>query len=477
MTVKKSALIVASLLVLAALGAGSWWWRAGQTQTRVAALLPALPDLSAAPEMLRERLTSADTEARSRTHARRGFAALARAHHANGFLAEASRSYAGLQQLEPTEARWPHLQATILAGYGDIAAALPLWRKAVELAPEYVPARLRLGDALLKTNQAAEAAATYEQVLQRDRDNPYAQLGLARLDLEAKRWDKARTRLEQVVTKTNYQLGYDLIVSLYERLGLAQRAVAVRAMAKASGAYRDPADPWLDGLIEDCFEPYRLALAAGAIGHNGDGAAARRLLERAVEVAPDDVSVRFQLGTLLVAQGQLDAAQAQLERCTVLAPDFADGWANLCALQMQQGRVTEADRTLAAGLAHCPDSPGLHLMLARKQLSAGHMAEAIAQFQESIRLRPNEADAYIELGQLYIRAGREPEAIREMTRALAAEPGNPTAIGILAFNAIATGSEAEARDWIARVRNQPRVESDQVSRLVAAFQQRFGRTP
>ncbi len=474
---KKLLVIAASLLAVAALAAGAWWWHAGQVQARVTALLPARPDLSAAPEMLREQITQADAMARSRTKAQRGFATLARAYHANGFLDEASRSYAGLQQLEPAEPRWLHLQAAILAGYGDFAAALPLERKAVELAPDYVPARLRLGDALLKTNSPAEAAAAYEQVLQRDADNPYALLGLARLDLEAARWDKARTRLEQVVAKTNYQLGYDLIVSLYERLGLAQRAVAVRAMAKASGAYRDPADPWLDGLIEECFEPYRLALAAGALNRNGDGATARRLLERAVEVAPDDSSVRFQLGTLLVSQRQLDAAQAQLERCTVLAPDFADGWANLCALQMQQGRVTEAEHTLTEGLKNCPTSPGLHLMLARKYQAAGRNAEAVAEFQESIRLRPNEADAYLELGQLYIRAGRDADAIREMRRALAAEPGNPTAISILAFNAIATGSEAEAREWIARVRNQPRVEADQASRLGAAFQQRFGRVP
>ena len=474
---KQVLLLAGSLLVIATLGAGAWWWRAGQAQARVATLLPALPDLSASPEMLRAHVVAADTAARNRAGAQRGFAALARSYHANGFLDEASRSYAGLQQLEPAEPRWPHLQATILSGYGDLAAALPLWRKTVELAPEYLPARLHLGDALLKTNQPAEAAATYEQVLQRDHDNPYALLGLARLDLEASRWDKARARLEQVVSKTNYQLGYDLIVSLYERLGLTQRATAVRAMAKASGAYRDPADPWLDGLIEDCFEPYRLSLAAGALAGARDGATARRLLERAVEVAPDDVAVRFQLGTLLVAQNQLDAAQAQLERCTVLAPDFADAWAQLSSLQTQRGRMTEAGHTLAEGLRRCPDSPGLHLMLARQQLQAGRLGEAIAAFQESIRLRPNEADAYIELGQLYIGAGREPEAIREMARALAAEPGNPTAIGILAYNAVANGTESEARDWIARVRNQPRVESGQVSRLVAAYQQRFGRLP
>lgn len=477
MTVKKPVVIAASLLALAALGTGAWWWQAGQAQARVAALLPNPPDLSAAPERLRTQVLAADAEARSRTHARRGFAALARSYHANGFFDEAARSYAGLRQLEPDEPRWPHLQATILAGYGDFAAALPLERKAVELGPDYVPARLRLGDALLKTNQPAEAAAVYEQVLQRDRDNPYAQLGLARLDLEAERWDKARTRLEQVVARTNYQLGYDLIVSLYERLGLTQRATAIRAMAKASGAYRDPADPWLDDLVEDCYEPYRLALAAGAIGRNGDNATARRLLERAVDVAPDDAALHFQLGTLLVGQGQLDAAESHLARCTIIAPDFADGWAHLSALRAQQGRVTDAERTLAEGLRRCPDSPGLHLTLARQRRQAGKLGEAIAEFEESIRLRPNEADAYLELGQLYLGQSREAEGVAMLQRALAAEPGNPVALGALTFNAIASGNEAEARQRLADARLQPRIPHEQMQQLVAAFRKQFGHAP
>lgn len=460
-----------------ALAAGAWLWQARQTAARVADLLPPLPDLAAAPAQLRERIKATDVQARSLLSAKRGFGELAALYHANGFLDEATRCYAGLQTVNPKEPRWPHLQATILAGYGDMQPALALWQKVVELAPDYVPARLRLADCLFKTNQRDAATAAYEAVLQRDRDNSYAQLGLARLDLEAGRLDQARARLEQVVTKSNYTLGYDLIVSLYEQMGLAQRATAIRAMAKASGAYRDPADPWLDDLITVCFEPYRLSLAAGTTARNGDAAQALQLLERAVSVAPDDVSVRFQLGTLLVAQGELDAGRAQLETCTALAPDFADGWAHLSSLLAQQGRVSDSRRVLAEGLKHCPLSPGLHLAYARDLQQTGRIGEAIAEFEKSIELRPNEADAPIELARLYAQQGREADALREFARALEAEPGHPVPLGVLAFHAITTADEAEAKRWLARVRNQPRVESDQLSRLVAAYQKRFGRAP
>jgi tetratricopeptide (TPR) repeat protein len=474
---RKAGWIALGGIVLVIIGAVAGW-QARQAQIRVASFLPPMPAaLDQSPPALRDHIAQADAGARRTFGAVKGLGQLARVYHANGFFAEASRCYAGLEQLQPREPRWPHLHATILAGYGEIEPALALWEKACALAPEYLAAQLRRGDSLLKANRPAEATAAYEAALKLEANNPYALLGLARLDLEAGRYEQARPRLEQIVRQTNYTLGYDLIVSLYERLGLTQRATEIRSLVKASGAYRDPADPWFDSLLDDCFEPYRLSIAAGTIARNGDQAGARRLLERAVEVAPDDVSVIFQLGTLLVAMGDRDGARWHLRRCTELAPDFADGWANLSALQASLGDNAEADRTLAAGLKNCPQSPGLHLQYARRLRDAGRIGEAIPEYQASIRLRPNEPEAYIELGTLYFKQGRDAEGIAQMRGALVAEPGNPVALSVLTMSAISAGNEAEATRWFAALRNQPRIPREQAAQLKAAYQQKFGRAP
>ncbi len=174
----------------AMVGVAGWWWHAGQQQEVVAAALPAAPGLSGAPDVLGEKLAAASQRARSRWTAAKGLAELSRLYHANGFLAEASQCYAGLAQLSPQEPRWLHLRATILAGFGEIEPALQLWRRVIELAPDYLPARLRLGDCLLKINRADDAASVYAEVLKRDATNAYALLGLARIDFEAGRWDR-----------------------------------------------------------------------------------------------------------------------------------------------------------------------------------------------------------------------------------------------------------------------------------------------
>src|SRR6185369_15806842 len=97
--------------------------------------------------------------------AQRGLIALSRLYHGNGYFAEALTCYGLLSQLDPAEPRWLHLRASILAGYGELEPAIKLWQRVTQLAPNYVAAHLRLCEALLKSNQAAAAAAEYEQVL------------------------------------------------------------------------------------------------------------------------------------------------------------------------------------------------------------------------------------------------------------------------------------------------------------------------
>ena len=466
----KVKLILVIGLLLAVAGGVSWWRWSGNRLAIVRETQPVTPDLSAAHNILRTRIAAAEAHARSRLTATRGLAELSRLLHANGFLDEAKQCYAGLERLEPNEPRWPHRHATILAGYGDFEPALTVWRRVIELAPDYLPAQLRAGDCLLKSNQPDAAAAMFAGVLKRDATNSYALLGLARIDLEAGRWEEARGRLEKVVSQTNYRLGYDLIVSLYERLGLNEQAAAIRGSTKASGAYRDLPDPWMDELIEFCFDPYRLSVAAGG----STPAGTLQLLDRAIELAPEDVSYRFQLACAAEAQRNLPLAREQFERCTLVAPGFADAWAHLSALQAQQGDNAAAERTVLTGLAHCPTSAGLHLMRARTLKDHGMIAEAINEYQASIHFRSNEPDAYVELGNTLISAGREKEGVEQMRLALEADPGDPTALGVLTFFTITTGNEAEARRWFARLSHQPRVPAAQVVRLREIYRQTFG---
>lgn len=462
----------AGIVTLSLIGGG---WALARRHSRINAHLPAAPATEDRPEAFSE------AHARIRGQVTRwpgsmdALGKLAGLYHANGLLQEATRVYAALETLQPREPRWAHRHAVILAGYGEVEPSATRWNRVMTLAPDYLPARLRLGDLLLKADRPAEAAALWTEALRRVPDQPYALLGLARIEVEGGRWTEARARLERVVALTNYALGYDLIVSVCERQGDLARAAEIRARAKASGAYREFPDPWIDELIDVCHDAYRLSLEAGRDARGGNPTRARQLLERAIALSPSDVTHRFQLAGLLLEARDAAGAQQQLERCTQLAPTFADGWAHWAALRQQAGDAAGAARIVANGLQHCPDSPGLHLMRARHLRDAGHAADALSAYQMAIRLRPNEADAYLELATTLFRLERVPEGLTWLERGVAAEPEHPPTLALLALHAIGTGDEAAARGWLQRVGRQPRVAPEQAGRLREAFRSQFGK--
>ncbi len=472
MRARRTLLIVTGLAVAAA---AVGWWRAEVSRSLIIAGVPSTPPVLNWPAEFRARLEQTSARAIGRWSPGAALGELSRLYHANGFLREAMQCYTLLEQLEPEEPRWWHRHATLQAGAGDGERALERWERVRRLAPSYVPAQLRLGDLLLKNNQPARAAAVLAEVLQREPGHPHALLGLARIDLEAGRWAEARPRLEAVVAKTNYALGYDLIVTVYEKLGETRRAMEIRGRAKASGAYRDFPDPWLDELLGDCYDVYRLALEAGRASANGNHAGAQRILERTLTLAPDDVAARFQLARVLVEQRDGSGARREFERCTVLVPGFADAWAHWAALLQQAGEAAGAERIVAAGLRACPESSGLHLMRARQLRQAGRAQEAIAAYETAIRLRPNEAEAYLELATTLFRLEEVPAGLKRLEEALAAEPEHPPTLALLAFHAITSGDETAAQGWMQRVQRQPRVAPEQAGRLQAAYRERFGR--
>jgi tetratricopeptide (TPR) repeat protein len=466
-------------LVCGVAAIGALWWRHAATRERtvIAASIPQRPDLGGLPAELVQRISACERRARTGPDRMGALVELSRLYHANGFLAEASRCYEGLLQVDPSNPLWPHRFANIVAGYGQLDEALPLLRHTVAQAPAYLPARLRLGDALLKMNQNAEAAKVYGAVLEREPGNPYALLGLARLDVDAGRWGEARTRLESVVAQTKYLVGYDLLPTVYERLGQADRAAAIRARMKASGAFADMLDPWIDELVDDCYNTYRLSVAAGTAHHRGDIKTAISLLQRALVLAPDSGPLHFQIGLIYLGERDYTNAQQHLERCTILTPDFPDGWAYLTNLYTTLGNAASARRVLAEGLVHCPRSPGLRLEHGRQLSAGGRYTDAIPEFEESIRLRPDEADAYVELAKACFQLNRIDEGVAELHRALQVEPEHPTALTTLALYSISIGDEAAARAWLRRVQLQVRTQPETVDALLQAFTQRFGKAP
>jgi tetratricopeptide (TPR) repeat protein len=466
-------------LVLALLLGGGTWYGVNLASRRATVLrhLPATPDLSALPAALAENVADATAQARSWRHTVSGLAELSRLYHANGFYPEALACYDALRRLEPANARWPHLQASIITNFGRLDEALPLRRLAVELDPSYLPARVRLGDVLLKDNQAAAASEAYAETLRRDPGNAYALLGLARCDLGAGDWTRARERLQSAVAQNPDFIGaLSLLVTVSEHFGDRETAAALRNTI-GRREFTDLPDPWLDDLAEVCFDAYRLSVAAAIASSAGHADTALALLDRAIALAPKAGSYHRQAGQIHLNGHNFTAARAHLEQAVAINPTDSDAWLQLINTLRGLGQEQAALNTLLKGLSLCPKSPSLHLEYARWLRAAGRLDEAITEFRYGYELRPSEASPLVELASVYFAANQNQAALDALHLALERQPDHPMALATLTFYAISQHDEPAAQQRWAQVRRQTKTPPEVVDGLRQAFQQQFGRPP
>lgn len=453
-------------------------WRAYALRALVASHIPALPDdTSVSSPALAERLQAAAARARGLFTAADGLAELAALLHANGFTSGALTAYEGLQQVEPSQARWPHRQAHVLAGFGQLAEAIPLWRQASELAPDYMPARLRWGDALLRSNQLTDAERVYREVLVRAPQDPYGYLGVARVLMARSDWTAARETLERGRRAQPEFVGIlILLATVEERLGNDDAARALRAEI-AMREFSDVTDPWLEALLDDCYDAYRVSVGSAVATYSGSPDRAVHLLERAIALAPNDGSYERQLGKLLFQLSRLTEARPHLERATHLAPQDSAAWSLLVDLLEKSGDASGMRQALQSGLRYCPESAALRYASGRQLARAGQVGAAIGEFRRAQRLKPDEARPFVDLALLFFQQERIEEGLAELRGALVAEPDHPLAMSILARHAIETGDTAQARHWIGRLRRQHRFAREDLAGITTDFRQAFQQEP
>ena len=466
-----AALVGVGGLVFAALG-----WRAYERSGLVARLIPARPANLAAQSILPASVEGAERSARRYWSAVAGLEQLGRIYHANGFLAEAAQVWEGLGLIEPRNPRWPYLLATILAGYGRLDVALPRLQQTVDLAPDYLPARLRLAEALLKTGRTEEAAQAFAAALAKDPVQPYALLGLVRIDFAARRWPEAREKLQRITTATpDFSPAWALLVTVHEQTGAIAAAEEARGQSTNSGLRMMP-DPWIDELMADCYDVYRLNVAAAAMA-KADSAGAIRLLRRALIFDPANALSHRLLGTELKKAGDTREARRAYERAAELAPEADLNWTTLVVFLKSNDELEASEAALVRGLVHCPDSPGLLLERVERLTASGRLPESLAILQRLQRLHPTEAEYGVKIALVHFRLGQIPEGLEQMQRTLALKPDHPIALLALAHFVIQSGDRSAARTLIARMRLQPQIKPDDLAVVLEDFRRQFGQNP
>jgi Flp pilus assembly protein TadD len=201
-----------------------------------------------------------------------------------------------------------------------------------------------------------------------------------------------------------------------------------------------------------------------------------------LELEPDDVDARNNLGTALQSLGRNAEAIAQFEQALKVKPDCVEGHYNLGNALAGRGQMDEAISQFQQALKLNPDDAQAHTNLGAALLMRGKIDEAIAQFRRALEIEPGNVKPRDNLGKALASRGQFDEAIFQFEQALKLKPGDADAHGSLAWLR-ATCPQASLRNGAEAIKHAERAnqlsggkQPDVLHTLAAAYAE-AGRFP
>jgi tetratricopeptide (TPR) repeat protein len=376
--------------------------------------------------------------------------------------------------------------------------ALVSFRRALSLAPEYVPALSALGSTLHSLGRIAEAVTCYQHLLQR---NPgyaemHSNLGHALRQLgrpgeaaaSCLRAIQLNPRLAEAHSNLGNALGdmgkspeaencYRQALALKPDLLQAQISLAnllrgLRRPQEAAELYRlmTQSHPGLAiahvGLARALFDLRRLDEAVAefrraleinpnmAEVHDNLGHVLRELqlprealesCQRALQIDPNLAAAHSNLGNALLDLGKTAEAETSYRRALAIAPDRAEVHSNLAKLLLDVGRTEESIVSARRALELAPGLGGAHEHLANALLNV-NIEEAVRHYRAALESSPNDAELHNRLGIALRLLGRTDEGEASIRKALELRPGYAPALAALAELRADRGEFEEAED-------------------------------
>ncbi len=251
--------------------------------------------------------------------------------------------------------------------------AVRLYRRALELNPNYADAHFALGYAFDKKGDREKALASYRQA----------------------------ATLEPLNADYLFLLGYT-----YER---NENIIdAIDAYEKALTTKPDDADI-----------AFSLGYAYEQTGQYSDAIGA---YSRAIELKPEDYDSYYGLASVYESSGRLREAMESFQRVVTLKPEEDAPLRTLGAVAVKLDRWDEVARTYEILLERNPDDVDAYRMLAIAYKRLGHAQKAIDAYKQVIRIEPSSSEVYARIGNLYVGLKKYENAIEQYQAGLVVDP-------------------------------------------------------
>jgi len=285
--------------------------------------------------------------------------ALGKAQLANG-KADAGKTLLRLTRTLPRLPDGHFYLAQAMAATGDVAGARASLKKALDLAPDYIQARLALGNLELQTGDTDAAM----QVAQ---------------DLKSSDTGKA----------AGYLLEGDVL------MGRKQTSSAIKAYQAASDL-----SPGSSETVIRINRAYRLA---------GNNEAGVKVLQDWLNDNPDNLTVRFVIAMSYLADGKQDAAIGEYEKILDKQPDNAEALNGLAWVYHEKGKPGALEMARKASKL-APDNPAIQDTYGWILVQAGGAASGLVVLENAASKLPNNREVQYHLAYALVKTRQADKA-------------------------------------------------------------------
>lgn len=359
--------------------------------------------------------------------------------------------YQRARLLSPTEFRWVYYLAVVQAAAGKHAEAVSAFKEAVALKGDYLPVQLRLADTLFAAGQNSEAQQVYEKLAELAQANyGLGRIKAAAKDhIAAAELYKKAVELFPQYGAAHYALGMALrnsgqTAKAQEHLALSQQFKDSRppindplltAIAELNAAGSELLKRGVmfeaAGKLPEAIADHERAIESNSqlvqahinlislYARTGQFDKAEKHYLAANAINPNMADSHYNFGVMMAMQNRPQEAAKAFERCLQIDSFNAEAHYNLGVIIEQEGRLDEAAAHYRQAIAVKPGNRLAHFHLGRILVNQDKLPEAIAEFQKTLTPEDEQTPLFTyALGATYSRAGDNAKAILLLRQAL-----------------------------------------------------------
>jgi len=327
--------------------------------------------------------------------------------------------YQRAHELDPRSFKWLYYWGSLLLKKRKRHEAVPILTSGLHVRPDYLPAELKLAEALLESGRIQEAGRIYEAILKGYPDSAEARYGLGRVhaasgDLAgAVELYGAACELFPTYGPAHYALAL-----AYRKLGQGDKAREHLSIYEQNKNIVPPVDdPLRDemrGLDSSAVSYVERGVALEQVGRIED---AIKATEKAVELDPKLVLAHANLLSLYGRVGNLPKAEEQYRAVMALNPDqFPKAHYDYGVLLMTKGEYKEAEEAFRRAIEINPSYARAHNNLGYLLERKGNLPEAMGEYRKSIESMPGYRQAHFNLGRILVNQGNYKEGIEQLSQ-------------------------------------------------------------